>query len=216
MLLPMKNLLLSSVLLLFVCACKLGHYNKLIPIKEADANDFTSVLRDHSEAFLFKTDMTVYGRSFGGLLVAKQMQPHDYRVIFTTELGMKLFDFEFTDTAFTLHYCVPQFNRPALLKIIQRDIQILLMSYPSSTPLEYYTDAGHSYQVMKVPGTDHFSSYYFLENSSKHLAKIEYARKNIKKTTFVLGSYSDEGIPEHIAIQHHDLKLKIVLRHLKK
>lgn len=211
----MKNLLLSSGLVLLLFACKLGHYNKLIPVnatKESPA--LKTIFGEHFHSFLFKTNLTIYGKDFSGLLMTKQMQPRDYRVIFTTELGMKLFDFEFTDTSFNLHYCVPQFNRPALLKVIQQDIQILLMAYPLSTPVETYTDKEHQYSISKVNQKEAYTNYYFNEMTSLHLVKIEHARKNIKKTTFVLDQYL-EDFPGQIRIQHHDIKLNITLTHLK-
>jgi hypothetical protein len=211
----MRNLLLSSCILLLFCACKLGHYNRLISVSDK-TDDFKSVFDDHFHSFLFKTNLSIYHKDFSGLLVTKQMQPGDYRVIFTTELGMKLFDFEFKDTAFILHYCVPQFNRPALLKIIQQDMQLLLVPYPPSASLSRYKDSQNKYDICKVTQGAVYSNYYFREKSSKHLVKIEHAKRNVKKTTFVLDQYSEEDVPGHLLIQHHDIHLKITLTLLKK
>ena len=148
------------------------------------------------------------------MLVTKQMQRNDYRVIFTTELGMKLFDFEFKDTAFTLHYCVPQFNRPALLKTIQKDIEILLMNETKNKTAEVLINPKDSEFVYKFRDNK-YDNYYFLEKSSNQIFKIEHAKKNTKKTTFTLNNYSD-NFPSAILIQHHDIKLKIELNLLKK
>ncbi|MCX6296560.1 MAG: hypothetical protein NTX97_10930 [Bacteroidetes bacterium] len=107
------------------------------------------IFGDNFNSFLFKTNITVYGKDFSGLLVTKQMSPKDYRVIFTTELGMKLFDFEFKDTAFTLHYCVPQFNKPKLLKVIQKDIETLLMNNLSVKKTVDYIDENELYLLVE-------------------------------------------------------------------
>lgn len=211
----MKNLLLSSILSIAICGCTLGHYKKLQPLPLSAALPvFKPVFDDHFNSFLFKTNLSIYGKAFSGLLIVKQMQPADYRVIFTTELGMKLFDFEFTDTAFTTHYCVPQFNRPALLRTIQQDMEILLMSRLSSQPSEPLIDKENKYIVFKLK-QDNFSNYYFKEKTTQHLVKIEHAKRNIKKTTFTLENYAEE-IPGKIQVQHHDIKLKIELTLLKK
>src|SRR5438046_2260364 len=135
----MKNLLLSNFVAFLLVGCTFGHYGKLKHFS-AEATAPKSIFGNNFNSFLFKTNLTVYGKDFSGLLVTKQMAPKDYRVIFTTELGMKLFDFEFKDTAFTLHYCVPQFNRPKLLKTIQQDIEILLMNEVESKKFETLTD----------------------------------------------------------------------------
>lgn len=210
----MKNLLLSSVLAFIFLGCSFGHYKKLVPAAASDISTLKPVFGDHFNSFLFQTHITLYSKDFSGLLITKQMQPGDYRIIFTTELGMKLFDFEFTDTAFTLHYCIPQFNRPALLKTIQQDMKTILMSGVTSQPMEYFTDKQNNYLICKTK-QGRFANYYFKEKSSQHILKIEHAKKQIKKTTFALENYTGD-IPGSIRIQHHDIKLTIELTLLKK
>lgn len=210
----MKNLLLSSLIAISLSACTFGHYGRLSEVKNTIAKPLKSLFGDNFNSFLFKTNITVYGKDFSGLLVTKQMSPQDYRVIFTTELGMKLFDFEFKDTAFTLHYCVPQFNKPKLLKVIQHDIETLLMSSVANKRVVEYTDKKGLYSVQKVE-LEKLQNYYFTENASQHLVKIEQAKKRIKKTTFTLSNYQTD-FPGNILIKHHDIKLKIELNLLKK
>jgi hypothetical protein len=210
----MKNLLLSSCLAIVLFSCTLGHYNRLEAVPDpALKKSLKPVFGDHFNSFLFKTNISIYGKDFSGLLVTKQMQPADYRVIFTTELGMKLFDFEFTDTAFTLHYCVPQFNRPALLKTIQQDIEILLMNHLDPAKVHYLTDKQKTCMIGKIT-SGKFSDYYFLDGKEQPV-KIEHAKGRVKKTTFTLDNYT-EDIPGHMLIQHHNIKLKIELTLLKK
>lgn len=215
----MKNLLLSSFFAAALMGCTLGHYHKLQPLSSlspASGQMLKPVFSNHADLLLFKTNISIYGKAFSGLLATKQLQPADYRVIFTTELGMKLFDFEFTDSAFTLHYCVPQFNRQALLKTIQQDIEILLMNRLDPSQVSYFTDRQKNYTIGRIT-SGKFSDYYFLNNQeiNKPLIKIEHAKGQVKKTTFTLDNYM-EDIPGHILIQHHNIKLKIELMLLKK
>ena len=210
----MKNLLLSSFLFILLFACKFGHYGKL---KEATSNSGippTSIFGDKFNSFLFKTNITVYGKNFSGLLITKQLQPNDFRVVFTTELGMKLFDFGFKDTSFTLHYCVPQFNRPKLLKTIQNDIEVLLMNDLKNKQIIDLVDKQGIFKIKKIQFAS-YSNYYFVDSKSEQLVKIEKANKRIKKNTFVLTNYIN-NFPSNIMITHHDIKLKIELNHLKK
>ncbi|MBN8696752.1 MAG: hypothetical protein J0L87_09490 [Bacteroidetes bacterium] len=210
----MKNLLLSSFIVLFLYGCSLGHYEKLKSTLKPESVALHSLFGENFNSFLFKTNIRVYGKDFSGLLVTKQMQPNDYRVIFTTELGMKLFDFEFKDTSFTLHYCVPQFNRPALLKTIQKDIEILLMNETKNKTAEVFINPKDSAFVYKFKDSK-LDNYYFLDKLSRQIYRIEHAKKNTKKITFDLNNYSDQ-FPSNIMIKHHDIKLKIELNLLKK
>lgn len=209
----MKNLLLNSFFILLFCACKFGHYGKLKEISPNSGIPPESIFGDNFNSFLFKTNISIYGKNFSGLLVTKQMQPNDFRVIFTTELGMKLFDFEFKDTAFTLHYCVPQFNRPKLLKTIQNDIEVLLMNDLLKKKVVDFIDKKKLFKIKKIK-FEKFDHYYFFDKN-ENLVKIEKAKKRRKKITFALNNYSND-FPGNIIIQHHDLKLKIELNQLKK
>lgn len=208
----MKNLLLSSFIAIILSACTLGHYGRL---KEAaQAPPPSPIFGNNFNSFLFKTNITVYCKDFSGLLVTKQMSAGDYRVIFTTELGMKLFDFEFKDTSFTLHYCVPQFNRPKLLNTIREDIEILLMNNLQDKTFQYYTEPKTGYFVHKLK-TGKMYNYYFTEKDSKHLIKIEHSKKRVKNVIFALSNYQND-FPNAILIRHYNIKLKIELNLLKK
>ena len=212
----MKNLLLSSFVVLILTGCTLGHYGRLKENIDASSKSSLpkSILDDNFNSFLFKTNIRVYGKDFSGLLITKQMQPKDYRVIFTTELGMKLFDFEFKDNTFTLHYCVPQFNRPALLKTIQQDIEILLMNNLEGKTQKNFSDKTEIYDIQRIQFGNRYN-YYFREKSSQNIAKIEHSKKRIKKTIFTLNDYKDD-FPNNIIIKHCDIKLKIELNLLKR
>lgn len=212
----MKNLLLSSFIAILFSGCHFGHYGRLKEINECyySATKLKPLFGDNFNSFLFKTNITVYGKDYSGLLVTKQMSPQDYRVIFTTELGMKLFDFEFKDTSFTLHYCVPQFNKPKLLKVIQKDIETLLMNDLNKKTFQKLNDSKMLYSIHKTDNGK-LDNYYYAENSTGHLVKIEHAKKRRKKTTFTLSNYQND-FPSNILIQHHDIKLKIELNLLKK
>jgi hypothetical protein len=210
----MKNLLLNSFIAIIITGCSLGHYGRLKEIKTIDSTPPKSIFGDNFNSFLFKTNITVYGKDFSGLLITKQLSPQDYRVIFTTELGMKLFDFEFKDTSFTLHYCVPQFNKPKLLKVIQQDIEILLMNDLKNKSVSNFTDPKNLFNIKRIKAGNMYN-YYFTEKPSEHLIRIEQTKKRIKKITFDLSGY-ENNFPSHILIRHHNIKLKIELALLKK
>lgn len=209
----MKNLLLSSVVSLFLFSCTLGHYGRLI--KSTDKQEFPkSIFAENSNSYLFKTNVTVYGKEISGLLIAKQVEPNDYRIVFTNEMGIKYFDFEINDTATILHYCVPQFNRPALLRTIQQDISILLMNNIKGKEIAGYTDKQKIYTIQKIE-VDGFYNYYFTESNTQHIVKIEHSKKLFKKTIFTLSNYQ-ANFPNTILIKHCDIKLTMELNYLKR
>ncbi|HEX8515858.1 MAG TPA: hypothetical protein VF868_06635 [Bacteroidia bacterium] len=210
----MKNLLLSSFIAIILSGCTLGHYGKLKKAGDLSAFTPSPIFGDNFNSFLFKTNMTAYGRDFSGLLMTKQMAPGDYRVIFTTELGMKLFDFGFKDTSFTLYYCVPQFNKPKLLNTIREDISILLMNGIKENSFEKFEDTNGLQSIYRCRDGK-FYNYYFYEKQGNRLVKIEHSKKRVKKIIFTLANYQDD-FPNAILIKHYNIKLKIELNLLKK
>ena len=210
----MRFLLLSSLFICLLSSCHFGHYGKLKEVIPNSNEVPKSMFGNDFNSYLFKTNITIYGKNYSGLLITKQIKENDYRVIFTTELGMKLFDFEFKDSTFTMHYCVPQFNRPKLLQTIKHDIETLLMLNIKNKPS---VDLAKKYvhNIIKRVDLLDFTYYYYQSGRTFNLYKIEKAKKRRKKTTFMLNDYVNE-FPSNIIIQHHDIKLKIELIHLKK
>ena len=92
----MKPSLIVLFLISFCLACSPGKYSKLnrIQSKTIDSNDLPSLFKNVNPAPLYKTEVNLYGNKFGGLLLIKAMQDSSYRIVFTTETGIKLFDFE--------------------------------------------------------------------------------------------------------------------------
>ncbi|MEI6489265.1 MAG: hypothetical protein WCP52_09895 [Bacteroidota bacterium] len=208
-----RNLFLSSFLFVLLAGCSLGHYSRLKEVSPP-AEVLKPIFGDNFTSFLFKTNISIYNKEISGLLLTKQMSSGDYRIIFTTELGMKMFDFEFKDTSFTLQYCVPQFNRPTLLKTLKNDIEMLLMNNISSMHRSYYSNKDETEMIHRVR-MEKLSTYYFVEKATQQIYKIERSSKVFKKVTISLNDYK-EGVPTNIVIQHNDIKLKIELNLLKR
>jgi hypothetical protein len=212
----MRNLLLSSFFLLALfgyTGCKTAEYKKLIPYTN-EAPQLKPVFGENFNSFLFKANIKIYGRELSGLLVTKQISAGDYRVIFTTELGIKLFDFGFKDSSFTLHYCVPQFDRPKLLKVIKEDIETLLMNNISEKKLERLITADSKYVVYKLR-SEPLDHYYYIDAATSTLERIERGKGNKQKVIYHLQEQKD-SFPSHISVDHKDMKLQIDLNLLKK
>jgi hypothetical protein len=208
----MRSLLLSSLFIALLCSCNSGHY-KSLERSSTTAAAPKPIFGENFNSFLFKANIDVYGRKLSGLLITKQVEPRNYRVIFTTELGIKLFDFEFRDSSFTLHYSIPQFNRPKLLNMIRQDIQTLLMNDLNPSALIQLQTKDKTLDVFKQDDELH-DLYYFSDKSGK-LERIERGRKNSKRVTYHLQEYKDQ-FPNRILIDHHDAKLDMELNLLKR
>jgi hypothetical protein len=207
----MRNLLLSSFFILLLSACHPGGYSKLSKNSSTGPTP-KPLFGENFNSFLFKANISVYGKELSGLLVTKQLAPGDFRVIFTTEMGIKLFDFQFKDTSFTLHYCIPQFNRPKLLKVIRQDIETLLMN-DKDPVYEQLSDPATNTTVFRKKDKEHY--LYYFQDKNGQLQRIERGSKRSQKVIYHLREYK-ENFPSSIFIDHKDTRLKMELGLLRK
>ncbi|AWV99161.1 hypothetical protein DJ013_13690 [Arcticibacterium luteifluviistationis] len=198
------------LLLLLLTACRVGHYNGLKPYEGDKEPVLKPIFEDRYNSYLFKANIKLYTKSFSGLLLTKQTEQGTYRVIFTTEMGMKLFDFEVNQEETIVHYSVPQFDRPLFMKTIQKDMELLLMNGLKNKTPEVFKDK-EGRLVHKFSSGDE-ANYYFQEED---LMRIEHTENNKQKIVFTLDNHTN-GFPENISIQHYGFRLKIDLTNLKK
>ena len=49
------------------------------------------------------------------------------RIVFTNEMGFSFFDFGFPqDSGFMVYHIVPQMNKPALIKTLRKDFELIM------------------------------------------------------------------------------------------
>src|SRR6478735_1040855 len=93
--LPKAYLLLSSVLILVFGSCRISKYKHL---KQCNAVVFNAghvlpVLKN-TNSVKYKATIDVLKNHFSGLVILKQTDSVSQHIVFITELGLKMFDFE--------------------------------------------------------------------------------------------------------------------------
>ncbi len=159
--------------------------------------------------YVYKAKIEVYGKNFGGILILKKLQ-ENYRVVFTTEFGSKLFDFQFEKDTFTKHYVVEDLDKKLIVNILKDDFKLLVNE--EATILSVYES--DKKRIYKTQDSERFN-FYFLDNGSEQLEKIVNTSKTKEKVTIDFTS-SDGKIADLIAIKHNNIKLKIDLEKFKK
>ena len=81
---------------------------------------------DASKDYIYKANISVYDKDFGGLLILKKVDNNEYRVAFTTEMGNKLFDFSFIDTDFKINYVLDDLDNKFLIQVLKTDFKALI------------------------------------------------------------------------------------------
>ena len=189
------------VVLATSCASYPEHNNfQTVETKEEIYNPFFS---DLEQDYIYKASITVYDRHFGGVLVIKKIAAQHHRLVFTTEMGNKIFDFSIIKDEFVVNQILDDLNKGLLIKILKQDFKALTTEHLES--LQGFSKEG---QIIKMGKLDGKSHYYFEDPT---LNKIVRAKHRKEKVTFLFTNIND-NIAKDIDIIHANFQLEIKLK----
>lgn len=160
--------------------------------------------------YVYKAKIEVYGKNFGGILIIKKIAAESHRVVFTTEFGSKLFDFQFEDDTFTKNFVVEELDKKFIINILKDDFKLLVNE--KTKILEVYESENQ--RIYKTHNDERFN-FYFINAGTGQLQKIVNTSKTKEKMEIDFMS-SDGKIADTIAIKHSNIKLTIDLEKFKK
>ncbi|MDR6843388.1 hypothetical protein [Flavobacterium granuli] len=157
--------------------------------------------------YVYKANITVYGKELTGIFIAKKINDNKHRVVFTTEFGNKLFDFEISETDFKVNFILEELDRKMVMNTLVADFRLLLRNH--YTISEQFENAENT--VFLALDKDKMN-YLFVSKSTKKLNKIIHSSKR-KEIINLLYSSENNIFAEKIVIQHQNIKLKIELNY---
>jgi hypothetical protein len=150
------------------------------------------------------------GKYLSGLLLFKTMPDRSTRVIFSSEMGLNYFDFEFSyDGNFKVHYIIKKMNKKAVIKILRDDFALVLMHNLNPNIKSYFFNTSKCYTSIIVNDSIRYCSDSLREN-----VIIERFEKNKLQVNALLGN-SKKGIPDSIGISHKNFNFNISLKLLE-
>ena len=201
----MRYLLISACLLLVAC----GSYpEKQGFVKQDEVNNHISnpYFSNPDVDYVYKANIDVYDNNFGGIFIVKKIEENNHRIVFTTELGNKLFDFSFINDTFKVNYILDDLNRNILINILKKDFKVLIQERLNVTNTYTSTDE------MVFETSIHKKNHYYFK--SQQLNKVIRANKGKEKVTFLFSDINDNFVGQ-IRIVHSNIKLKINLKSIK-
>lgn len=75
----------------------------------------------------YRTAVDVMGKHLSGIMVFKQMNEGETRVVFLNEMGTTFFDVSFTMSGYKYHSILKSLNKNAVKKLLAKDIGMLLI-----------------------------------------------------------------------------------------
>lgn len=205
----MRYLLLSSCLL-FLGGCT-SSYKQLQKI-EGDASCLNK-FRPQFTTAVYTTQVNIIGNYLSGLLVMKSMPDSSIRLVFTSEMGLSLFDFEFApNNEFKVHYVIKKMNRAAVIKTLRQDFELVLMRQLNMQTARIFENNNRIYYGFPQKKG---SNYYITDFKCDTLIGIEKASKRKAVVKLVMRDYHN-GIPDTIGISHTNFYFTIGLKRLQR
>ncbi|WP_255558319.1 hypothetical protein [Flavobacterium taihuense] len=205
----MKLLLrISSILVLVLSSCSTNNvvkdYNKM-PLDKTSME--VPYFSNPATDYVYKANITVYGNELTGIFIAKKINETTHRVVFTTEFGNKLMDFEISENDFKVNFILEELDRKMLINTLVTDFRLLLRSH--YTISEQFENAENKvYSALDK----NKMNYLFFSKPTNQLSKIVYASKR-KEIINLFYSSENNIFAERIIIQHQNIKLKIELNY---
>ena len=203
----MRYLLLSSCLFVF-SACG-SSYKQL---QKIDGNaSCVEKFRPTFTTALYTTRVNIVGNYLTGLLVMKTMPDSSVRVVFTSEMGLSLFDFEFKPNGnFKVYYIIKKMDRKAVVKTLRQDFELVLMHQLNTQMAEVFRKDDRIYYAFKQ---EKGSKYYITDPDCRALLGIEKASRRKAVVQVLMKDYID-GIPDTVGISHNNFQFTIGLKRL--
>lgn len=181
-----------------------------------DASADIKLLQKFKPAFtvaLYNTTVDVVGNHLSGLLLIKKMPDSSTRMVFSNEMGLTFFDFEFAaDGKFKVYSIIKKMNKKSVIKTLQYDFELVLMNSLDNSKATVKTENGLIYFIF--PQNKGYN-YYITNAEGKELLRMERASNKKIIVEAVLKNYR-KGIPDTIGISHKTFEFNIGLKRIER
>lgn len=162
---------------------------------------------------LYSATVDVMGNHLSGLLLIKKMPDSSTRMVFSNEMGLTFFDFEFSaDGNFKVYSIIKKMNKKPVIKTLQHDFELVLMQHLNETNASVRTKDGQLYFVF--PQTRGYN-YYITDANATELTGMERASNKKVIVEAVMKNYNN-GMPDTIGISHKTFEFNIGLKRIER
>jgi len=214
----MRNFLRNSFLLSFsllAFSCSKNIYSSGgAQAKTITASDFVPVFPPDTTV-IYKTGVSAYGHYLSGLLLIKTGKAEDTRLIFTTETGIKLFDFEFVGDAFINHYCMKKLNKKVVVNLLKQDLALMLgRGVVGKQGKISLNDSAGTNSISIQKGKE--ARFYSVSKDVALLQKVKTFSLKGKEKVLILFQREEDIVPSKIVLEHSNLNLNMKLDLIKR
>ena len=202
-------LIISFLLVTSLNSCGTNPIKQLNEVAVVNENRIAPYFLSKDIDYVYRANITVYGNDLSGIVGIKKINETMHRVVFTTEFGNKLLDFEISENDFKVNSIAEEFDRKILINTLKTDFRLLLRkNYLIEAQFENATD-----KVYQSKDGNLFNFLFVSKINEKHYKIVRSSRTKGKISI----SFDSENniFAERVVIQHKNIKLKIELNYLQ-
>lgn len=201
----MKYLLFSLVLF---TSCAPSYYRDVSTVSP-DPSCIGKLTPPVSETAFYHASINVVGKHFSGLVFIKSLEDHTRRVVFSSQTGLTLFDFEYGDNgSFHVRHVIPQLNNRLVIQTLRSDFSAML-----GIPFSNKTVRAWKHGNELLYGVDDGAERIYLVTTlgCDSLKRTEIGSKRKRKVSIVRTG-SGGSTREDITIRHYTFQMTIALK----
>lgn len=199
----MRYFLISISTIFISCGSypKKKHFEPVDQVKTQIVNPYFS---DGTKDYIYKADISFFKKNFSGICILKKLGEIQHRVVFTTEMGTKIFDFSISQDDFQINYILPEMDKKMVITKLKEDFRVLTKENPlcSATYIKNKQTLFEC-QINK--------SKYYYQSVGARLNKIVKSKNGTEKVSFLFSNVTDHKA-NLIKIVHKSLDLIILLK----
>lgn len=201
----MRYSIISTAYILFFSSCgnpiikDLPKYNSTIT--EVSNPYFSNINTD----YIYKAKIDAFDNIFGGILIIKKIGKDNHRIVFTTNFGSKIFDFEFIGNNMKVHYIIGNLDRNVIINTLKHDFETLTKEH--NVVYNVYEEQNYLICQSKLKNRYNF---FLVSKPNQVLTKIIHTTKTKEKISIKFDKI-ENSIAKNITIQHKKQPIKIDL-----
>jgi len=205
----MRNLILISIFLFSLYGCSLLLFEKnnnlhkiSIPNKHID-----TYFNNIDSSYIYKTEINFFKKYYSGISVFKPLGDSCTQVVFLTELGIKIFDFEIKNPLkfkkfYKVNYIIDPLNKKFIIKKICNDYGYLIQN----AGVKYLTAFTNDSNTFLQFNQKLKKYYYIFFQNEKNYNSIKV--NSAFKTKIDISFYGiNKIVPDSIFLNHNGIKL---------
>jgi hypothetical protein len=159
----MRDLLFLSILAFLIAGCSPG--KKITTATTAADSSLVSPFGSSFQKALYKATLDIRDNHLSGYLMVKKTNDSSLRMVFTNDIGLTIFDLEFSGGRFIRHYLFESMNKKAFVKILEQDFRAMLYDLkPASGTITGGSNPFSRYSIVSESRSDGFPVRIYLTN----------------------------------------------------